>query len=189
MLPRPSSDFISRCRVTLSLDLFSLIIMLPCLAPLILHVRCAANVPRSWNRQERLGAPRSVQQCPGTPRSALELSGIPGSAQERPAAPSSAQQRPREPGSAQESPGAPRSAKERPRASKSSRSALERPSFEERPGAPRSGRESPGAPRRVGRRVGRNSRPVKTKSRFRSPWRGSSDLFWELCGSILCSKN
>ena len=145
--------------------------MLPCLAPLILYVRCAANVPRSWSRQERLGAPRSVQQCPGTPRSALELSGIPGSAQERSGASSSTQQCPTAPKRARERPREPRIAQERQGAPRSVREPQECPGTSKLRGAPRCAQERPGTPRSV--------QESRTKSRTNFPPRENEKSFQE----------
>ena len=159
--------------------------MLPCLAPLILYVRCAANVPRSWNRQERLGAPRSVQQCPGTPRSALELSGIPGSAQER-TTPNSAQESPGAPKRAQDRPGAPKSAPERPRAPGAPWNVQASRSAPVRPGAPGNAQERPGESDEES-----DEFPAPRKRKVISGVLGEAlrTFNWELCGSILCSKN
>ena len=142
---------------------------------------------------EHPGASSSAQERPGAPWNSQEYRGAPRSAQERPAAPSSAQQRPREPGSAQESPGAPRSARsapERPRAPgapwnvQASRSALVRP------GAPGNAQERPGESDEESDEIPA-PRKRKVVSGVVSGVLGKAlrTCVWELCGSILCSKN
>ena len=138
---------------------------------------------------EHPGASSSAQERPGAPWNSQEYRGAPRSAQER-TTPNSAQESPGAPKRAQDRPGAPRSAPERPRAPGAPWNVQVSRSAPVRPGAPGNAQERPGESDEESDEIPA-PRKRKVVSGVVSGVLGKAlrTCVWELCGSILCSKN